>query len=70
MDLNNHMRKAFWSVISCYVLRLSVLNMRVKFLSCGFRQSLSLETEIRISLLLPVYQATFEVFFFFDAEVN
>ena len=67
VDLNSHMREAFFFsvnvMISCYVLALTVLNMRVKFHSCGLPQSLSLETEIRISLLLPANRATFEAIF-------
>ena len=61
MDLNS-----FLSVnvmISCYVLALWVLNMTVKFHSFGLQQSLSLEMEIRIYLLLPVKRATFKAIF-------
>ena len=68
MDLNS-----FLSVnvmISCYVLSLWVLNMRVKFHSFGFPHSPSLEMEIRIYLLLALNRATFEAIFAFDAEVN
>ena len=50
-------------MISCYALALWVLNMIVKFHSLGLPQSLSLEMEIRIYLLLPVKRATFEAIF-------